>query len=311
MPIGVFVNGKTIKKILDSSTKTNCYSTLEDLNCKLHELDTLLELADQICLVDLNEQFVDVISDTSLYLYLNFFKRLKKFKDTEKIQNFGWHTKINKNLFAQLHQHRQSDDKTLWISGCSITYGVGVSWDQRYAALLEEKLKLPTILLAQPSSSIAWQADQLLQSDIRQGDLVVWGLTSFNRINYADGTNWKTGTISNYLELPKSKQYWSIDYFNSATQSIPCIKNILQVMNFCQKIGAKLYLINLLEPTWVDFILSQEETYLDLTEPFDLEGRQMFLDLGTDNHHPGPKHHKKYADAIFNFIKENNHGQTI
>ena len=160
------------------------------------------------------------------------------------------------------------------------------------------------MLLTQSGSSIAWQTDQLLQSDIRAGDLVVWGLTSFNRINYANGVDWRNCGISTYFNLPKDKQYWSIDYFNSATQSIPCIKNILQVMNFCQKIGAKLYLINLLEPTWTDFIFDQEENYLDLTEPFKAEGRHTYLDLGTDNDHPGPKQHLKYAEEIYNFIKE-------
>ena len=301
---GVFINGKTIKKFQNASSEYNCYTTLEDLNYKLHELDELLTLPNKICLIDLNENFVNIIPDTSLYLYLSFFKKLKKIKNLNKIQNFEWNTKINKNLFSQLQQSRQTDDKTLWITGCSVTYGLGVTPDQRYATLLEQKLRLPTVLLAQSGSSIAWQADQLLQSDIRSGDLVVWGLTSFSRVNYANGVDWKTCTILNYLNLPKDKQYWSIDYFDSATQSIPCIKNILQVMNFCKKIGATLYLINLLEPTWTDFIFEQEENYLDLTEPFDSRGKHTYLDLGTDNDHPGPKQHQKYAEAIYNFIKE-------
>ena len=177
---GIFVNGKTIKKLQNDSIKHNCYTTLEDLSYKLHELDNLINLSNTICLVDLNENFIDVISDTSLYLYLNFFKKLKNFKDSGKLQNFDWHTKINKNLFTQLQKYRQTDDKTLWITGCSITHGIGVSKEQRYADLLEKKLGLPTVLLTQSGSSIAWQTDQLLQSDIRAGDLVVWGLTSFN-----------------------------------------------------------------------------------------------------------------------------------
>lgn len=307
---GTFVNNHSIKKLLNSSTKSNCYTTLEDLNYKLHELNELIDLSSNICLVDLNENFVDVIADTSLYLYLNFFKELKKIKDTNKVQNFDWYAKINKNLFGQLTNIRQSDDKCMWVTGCSIAYGVGVTDEERYPTLLEKKLRIPMVLLAKPSS-IPWQADQLLQSDIRKGDIVVWGLTSFNRINYANGTDWKNCGISGYLNLPKSKQYWSIDYFNSATQSIPCIKNILQVINFCKKMGATLYLINMLETTWTDFIFAQEENYLDLTTAYDSKGRHMYLDLGTDGIHPGPVQHQKYAEAIYNLIKESKHGKTI
>ena len=37
----------------------------------------------------------------------------------------------------------------------------------------------------------------------------------------------------------------------------------------------------------------------------------MFIDLGSDNDHPGPKQHQYYAEKILNLIKENNHGKTI
>jgi hypothetical protein len=300
---GVFADNKTIKKFLKDSSSHDCYTTLEDLNGELYEIVELINAASNICLVDLDENFTDVVADTSLFIYLNFFKELKKVSDKDKVKNFDWYGKINKNLFNQLMDCRQTDNKTLWITGCSVTHGVGVDSDQRYAALLSEKLNLPTVFLSKPST-IAWQADQLLQSDIRAGDTVVWGLTSFNRVNYAVGHKWENCGILGYLNLPKSKQFWSIDYFNSATQSIPCIKNILQVMNFCKKVGATLYLINLLEPTWTDFIFSQEENYLDLTPPFNSDGYHQFLDFGTDKLHPGPIQHQEYATKIYNFIKE-------
>jgi hypothetical protein len=307
---GIFVNKKSIKKLLINPIEKSCHTTLEDCNLKLHELKLLLDSCHNVCLVDLTENFINKTPDTSLYLYLNFFKNLKKNKDADKIQNFDWYGKISKNTFIQLKNRRLSDDKCMWITGCSITHGVGVAEKERYPILLKEKLGWPMVDLSEPSS-IAWQADQLLRSDICKGDIVVWGLTSFNRVNYADGLDWKICSIRQYLSLPKSKQYWSIDYFNSATQSIPCIKNILQVMNFCKKMGATLYLINILETTWTDYILGQEENYLDLTVPFDSDGHHTYLDLGTDNSHPGPKQHLKYAEEIYNFIKEKNHGKTI
>jgi hypothetical protein len=306
---GIFVNGKTIKKVINDEAVIDCYSTLEDLNFKADNLNNLIRLSNNICLIDLDENFVDVVSETSLYLYLNFFTKLKKLKDTTNIVNFEWINKLDKSLFKNLVGQRKTDGKNLWITGCSLTYGVGVNEHERYATLLGKTLGLPTTVLAKPGSSIPWQADQILQSDIKSSDIVIWGLTSFNRLNVANGYSWESCPIPGYFELPANKQYWNIDYFDSLTQSTTCIKDILQVINFCNKIGAELYLVNLLEHTWANLLFSNDTNYIDLTaKEVDANGRGIYVDLGTDNSHPGPKQHQLYAEAIFNLIKENNHG---
>jgi hypothetical protein len=223
--------------------------------------------------------------------------------------NFEWYNKLNKELFVNLVAQRKTKNKNLWAVGCSITHGDGVKDDEKYPVLLEKMLGLPVTVLSSSGSSIAWQADQILQSDIARDDIIVWGLTSFNRIDIAEGYNLQPYSITDYVKyIPSTKQYWKIDYFNSLTQSVPCIKNILQVINFCKKVGAKLYLINLLETTWVNFIFKNEKNYLDLTKPFNSNNLHEFLDFGADNEHPGPKQHQEYAVNIFNFIKENHHG---
>ena len=41
------------------------------------------------------------------------------------------------------------------------------------------------------------------------------------------------------------------------------------------------------------------------TELYKLKWLINFIDLGTDNMHPGPKQHQQYAETLYNFIKEN------
>jgi hypothetical protein len=302
----IALNNKNFGQVTKQTPHLDYHASLEDLNIKTDKISSLLDSVETLHLVGLDINFIEVIPDSSLYMYLYFFQQLKNTKT--KIVNFEWHDQISQSLFQQLVDNRKTDGKNLWITGCSITHGVGVDLKQRYANILAKKTNLPTTVLTVPGSSIAWQADQLLQSDIRPGDIVVWGLTSFGRVNYSIGYNWTTASLSRYLDIPKNRQYWTIDYFSSLTQSTACIKNILQVSNFCKKMNAELYLVNLSECTWTDFIFSNTEKYLNLIKPFTANGKFAFIDFGTDNSHPGPKQHQEYAENIFNFIKENNHG---
>jgi len=54
------------------------------------------------------------------------------------------------------------------------------------------------------------------------------------------------------------------------------------------------------------------ENFIDLTQDLPINGNTVkFIDLGSDNRHPGPQQHQQYAEKIFNLIKESNHGKTI
>jgi len=85
---------------------------------------------------------------------------------------------------CRLADHRVGDQNQLWAVGDSITTGYGITFEQAWGTILGKKLKIPVSTLAESGSSIEWAADQILQSDIRKDDLVVWGLTTLNRIPY-------------------------------------------------------------------------------------------------------------------------------
>ena len=88
--------------------------------------------------------------------------------------------------------------------------------------------------------------------------------------------------------------------------------SFLQVNNFCGKIGAKLYLANMLDITWVGVVFQNFKNFIDLTYDLQIDKNHIqFIDVGSDNIHPGPLQHQQYSEKLYNFIKEKNHGQTI
>jgi len=204
--------------------------------------------------------------------------------------------KINSDL-NELRAVRSTDKSILWTAGCSFTAGQSVEWEQRYGTLLAEKLGIPEVSLSRSASSIGWAADQLLRSDIRPGDIVVWGLTDSARIDTNKEFSLRSTPAIQYLtKVNKEKQYWNIDYFGSLTQEVSVARTVLQVINYFNRIGVKLILANLLNNTILKLIESNHKNTIDLTT-------KEYLDLGTDNEHPGPKQHEHYANEIYNFIK--------
>jgi hypothetical protein len=234
------------------------------------------------------------------------FNQLIRHKN--KVYNFDF-----KKDFNQLNDVRLTNDPVLWTAGCSVTIGIGLAdYQQRWGSLLAKKMYMPEITLSKAGSSIFYAADQLLRSDIRSNDIVVWGLTNVPRIEVSENWDFTNKTIINYQKLDKNLQYWNLDYFESETQVLQAIRSILQVKNFCQKINAKLYLANILDISWLGSAFCNSEKFIDLTLDLQIiDNNVHFIDLGTDGLHPGPLQHEQYATKIFNFIKEDNCGKTI
>jgi hypothetical protein len=199
--------------------------------------------------------------------------------------------------FLNLADERKSDGPQIWMAGCSITHGSGVDNSQRYGQLIADQLQKPVSFLSATGSSISWASDQLLRSDIRKDDIVVWGLTSIYRMPwFEDNLNvrhigsWCFDTDIVQPPVPVN-QLWE------QNRAYDAITKIHQVVNFCNKLGVKLYLAGIL----VD--IRRYSLDLDNFIPFysgikENEHNQ-FLDIGTDpEHHPGPLTHRWYADKI-------------
>lgn len=284
---------KNCQKIIESDEVNDYHTSISDLEER--NISLAIKNSKEVIVIDID--FTD--------LTFGIGRLLNELSNPGISVKFVNCKKIDPQEINKLKEKRLNNDPVLWVAGCSITAGTGINESDRYGKLLADKLNLSEVLLAKGGSSILYSADQLLRSDIRSNDIVVWGLTNIPRVEIFDtnATDFRPVTITGYDSIDKSLQYWNLNYFSSSTQSLLCIRMILQVINFCKKIGAKLYLANMLDITWIPVILSGYNNFINFVKEVDLTCSTTFIDLGSDNLHPGPKQHRYYAEKIFNLIE--------
>ena len=180
--------------------------------------------------------------------------------------------------YLNLKAERQSTDPCVFVAGCSITHGLGVEQDETYASLLGKELNQEIVNLGLIGSSINMQADQILRSDIRKKDIVVWGLTNEHRVDW-----WWWGEYR-----PKKSKRHEV----SETREYLVTTAIHQVKSFCSKIGARLIIVPLYCSEMFQMSLFNDPDYLQL--PY----QKGFIDIGNDDEHPGPKQHQTWANFI-------------
>ncbi len=80
------------------------------------------------------------------------------------------------------------------------------------------------------------------------------------------------------------------------------VTKIHQVINFCKKINVNLYLGGILvEPDFTSHLVCLP-TYTQFYGWPSVNEDNMFIDIGTDNSHPGPRTHQWYADNFLTKI---------
>ena len=222
---------------------------------------------------------------------------LQNFYIVKDIKGFSPTSKINPQLALVLVDQRRTSTKQLWIAGCSVSHGIGVDPRERYVQLVANALDLPVSFLTYPASSVQWAADQILRSDIRPGDILVWGLTGSTRVTYFDGTKVKHIVPSKYTKEPELDKIVSIDTLTSDNTIYHNITTILQVINFCQKLNVKLVIANLIDDD-LPLYFTNTDCFIMLHGLHGVDISDQLLDLGSDNSHPGPLTHQYYAEEI-------------
>lgn len=203
--------------------------------------------------------------------------------------------------FLAMSDCRKTDSKQLWIAGCSVSHGIGVSKEQRYGQLIANVLDLPVSWLTKGSSSILWARDQILRSDIRSDDIVCWGITNTRRFPYYYENDVKHVHVGFYKNNKWFNDIISIEKLDDQDQLYQSVTAIYQVQNFLKKVGAKLYMLDV-------FTADQNKirNYCnDNIRNFEvcLFNDDCFLDLGYDQSHPGPLQHVAYANYFLKMIK--------
>jgi hypothetical protein len=188
-------------------------------------------------------------------------------------------THYQNSNYLNLIDHRQTEETQIWVAGCSIAHGVGVTDHEKFGTLISNKLDLPVSHITKGASSIEWAKDQILRSDVRKNDIVIWGLTQ--EVRSPKATNEKIGAEKNP------------DILLDETSLYRAVTSVHQVVNFCKKISARLILLPIICSERLQLLIHELDEYYQL--PYQLD----FADLGTDQVHPGPIQHQIWADIIY------------
>jgi hypothetical protein len=202
-----------------------------------------------------------------------------------------------------LLDQRRSDKKQIWTAGCSVTHGVGVEKHQTFGHIIHQQTGLPISDLSISGASIPFAADQILRSELKSGDIVLWGITSWNRYSYAlNNTVHRIHASSDTSKISSDldQQFRFIDELDSVNTIYHDLIAIRQVHNVCQLLGVKLLMIGVI----LDFENHHRlVNYKNFRQSLVWTGRH-YVDLGTDNLHPGPKQHRLFAKEFLEFHRE-------
>jgi hypothetical protein len=145
-----------------------------------------------------------------------------------------------------------------------------------------------------------------LKADIKEGDVVFWGLTSNTRTPLFGKTN-ATRIIRDQQEnlihiTPKTfsqitslHEYINPEILSEERMIYETVLAVQQVDNFCKKLGVKLIIGGLFNDERTCHYFNKFENFVQL-----YTYSEGFLDKGTDNEHPGPKTHEWYTTHLYN-----------
>jgi hypothetical protein len=301
----ILVDCNNYENFLNATNEVTGYTSLADLPKDVSVFYKLLDAADFIrycppvtwsdnSTTNFKNMYSSIQGITEFYLCV--FAKLKNNVDGLDTYNF------NIAPYLELVDERKTKNTQLWIAGCSTTAGSGVKDSERYGEVLGKLLNLPVSFLAKAGTSISWAADQIIRSDITAGDIVVWGLTEENRLTIWSEINNRPVHV-NVHQLHLDSTGFSSDAITQLlvhdTNFFTAIQKISEVINFCNKIQAKLLIINihLSDLLCLHLIHNIKEFFLYLF-PSGLP-----IDLGSDQGHPGPKQHQAYADFCQSALK--------
>jgi hypothetical protein len=197
-----------------------------------------------------------------------------------------------------LVDHRKTQKPQLWIAGCSISHGVGVSSDQRYGKLLADELGLECSFLTKPAGSISWISDQIIRSDIRTGDIVIFALPNVERVDYVYSKKLYAITNNFYTHSPNFNKIYPQHNLLSENLFYQNVNAIERVVNFCKTANAKLLAIHLLYSSNLLRVTNDKENFFVFPYTNCMSPRIQFEDIGTDNEHPGIIQHQQYKNFI-------------
>jgi hypothetical protein len=205
-----------------------------------------------------------------------------------------------------LEDKRKVETAQLWAVGCSFTVGYGLEdINTRWANIVSEKLNLPVSVLAKYGTSIPWAADQILRSNIKSSDVVIWGLTGSCRFPYYKDEQVQHVTVQTYPAIKSIHPIVSDKLLTTDHMIYRAMTSIEQVVADSKKVGYQLVVTQFPLATAPE----HELVMLDYLSQFDffvhnyIDYREGWLDKCVTGH-PGPCQHAYYAELFVDHLKK-------
>jgi hypothetical protein len=259
--------------------------------------------------------------------YEDIFEGLASWTRTKKSINYTSTSFEIPECLHTLNERKNNAGPQVWVGGCSFAHGEKLEdQDKRYGQLIADKLGMPVSFLTHNGASNGWVADQLMKSDIQQGDVVIIGVTGVSRVpiymnkdyyavnihSFTKDEIWKfiTKTLTeNNIPIDeqtlkvqdnaKLKRYISEEFLLSDHFFYDAINHIEQLANFFKKLKVKFLFVYVpeIECLYMSNVGKMLQYFASTKIPTHvIETR--YVDRATDLVHPGPETHRLYAEEI-------------
>lgn len=203
-----------------------------------------------------------------------------------------------------LIDQRKSELPQAWVVGCSVAYGFGLSdYTHRYGYKVAKHFNMEWSDLTSAGSGVDWATDQILRSDIRKDDIIIWGITGINRLSYYKDNKYfpiLPGTPMMQLSSEEQDFFTKLSIGDSNNRLHQTIRQIHQVVNYSNKIGSRLAIFvqdRLIDQTLLPIL----KNYISITGKFiELDP---IVDYTTGDKHPGSQTNANWSKQIINFIE--------
>ena len=197
--------------------------------------------------------------------------------------------------FLSLNVTQRPLEPVLWVFGCSHSHGVGLTPEQQnFGQHLSQHTRLPLKLISQGGSSVQWSLRHIMNANFLPGDLVVWQLTSPDRISYGyppEEVCLSQAPAAHFIETYSDQQllFSQLSLFNQGVRYLRSQPIKFVIISLSQ-------LSPLYYPGLLEYTKHPEFCYIP----------NYLLDLGTDQLHMGPLSQQALAQHILNHVKYSN-----
>lgn len=209
--------------------------------------------------------------------------------------------------FLHLGSVRKTELPQVWSIGGSNLIDPNVEQSQRISNIVADYLGMSIVFLTADGASNDWCADQILRSDIRSGDIVLWNIMVETRFPFwHEQTNQVIHVQQDYKKFSKVNidlsDHAVVDWLASEHCFYSTVTHAYQVLNFCNKAGAKLL------PYMQQLSGSSTKLieYFSDFPAFTVMPEEKFIDVTADGWHPGPKHHAQSAERLIQTLVKQN-----